>query len=401
MNRFYLCLERGTLQKSVYPLESSMTIGRSGKNDVTLLDFDVSHSHAKISFQAGNWIIEDLGSSTGIILDGERIDKRALKSGDAFQIGGFTLSFMEEGAFDKTEQLSETMQVFAALVKYQSPFVNPSLTNPGFMRLQGALMSNPIFRFLGKKELRGLEDISNLHLFGPDQLIFQEGDTGRSIYLIVDGEVKVFTKDHSGEEFQLATLKSNQFFGEMALLTGKPRSSSVATLGETLLGEISYNNMKRLIISYPEIKEVLLEYFRERAEDSRKKRAEANIEDRRVQPRLHERLMVTFTVCPSVKFNQSQEMIDHTYKATTSDISGSGAKLDVLGPFLRSFRSGFELDLEIELPAPWGEILTEGKIRHVTLAGSTAQLGIEFIEISDEDMKKLHHFLYGQTDTIE
>lgn len=401
MNRFYLCLKRGTLQKSVYPLEGSITIGRSGENDITLVDSDVSRSHARISFQTDSWTIEDLGSSTGIILGGKRIDKRELKSGDAFQIGGITLSLMEEGAFDKTEQLSETMQVFAALIKYQSPFVNHNRTNPGFMRLQGALISNPIFRSLGKKELRGLEDMSNLHLFSPNQLIFEEGDPGRSIYLILDGGVRVFTKDHSGEEFQLATLKTNQFFGEMAMLSGEPRSSSVATLGESLLSEISYNNMRRLIRRYPQIKEVLLEYFRERAEDSRKKRAEANIEDRRAQPRLQERLMTIFTVCPTYKFNQPQEMVDHTYKATTSDISGSGAKLEVLGPALRSFRSGFELDLEIELPAPWGEIFTEGKIRHVTLAGSTAQLGIEFIEISDEDMKKLQHFLYGETDTFE
>ena len=43
MNRFYLGLKRGTLQKSVYPLEGSVTIGRSGENDITLVDFDVSH----------------------------------------------------------------------------------------------------------------------------------------------------------------------------------------------------------------------------------------------------------------------------------------------------------------------------------------------------------------------
>jgi hypothetical protein len=68
---------------------------------------------------------------------------------------------------------------------------------------------------------------------------------------------------------------------------------------------------------------------------------------------------------------------------------------------LRSFRSGFELELKIELPAPWGEISTLGIVRHATVTGSTAQLGIEFIEVSDEDTKKLHHFIYGQTDTIE
>ena len=125
MNRFYLGLKRGTLQKSVYPLEGSMTIGRSGENDITLLDFDVSRSHARISFQAGAWIIEDLGSSNGIMLGEKRIDKRALKSGDAFQLGGITLTFMEERISEETEQLSETMQVFAALIKYQSPLIDP------------------------------------------------------------------------------------------------------------------------------------------------------------------------------------------------------------------------------------------------------------------------------------
>ena len=395
MNRFYLCLKRGTLQQSVYPLEGSMTIGRSGENDITLVDFDVSRSHARISFQGGTWIIEDLGSSNGIIFNGERIDKRALKSGDTFQLGKITLSFMEEDAADKSEQLSETMELFTALIKYQSPFIDPNRSNPSFMRLQGALISNPMFRSLGKKELRGLEDISNLHLFSSNQLIFQEGDLGRSIYLILDGEVKVFTKDHNGEEFQLATLTANQFFGEMALLSGEPRSSSVATLGKTLLGEISYNNMRRLMMRYPQIKEVLLQYFRERAEDSKKKRAEANIEDRRGQPRVHDRLVVQFTVWP--KDTLPEEMINHTYKATSEDISTSGTKLAVIGPAMDAFSIGCELQLEFDLPEPWGKVSTPGKILHVKQAGHAAQLGIEFFKTPTANMEKLRHFLYGET----
>lgn len=399
MNRFYLCLKRGTLQKSIYPLEGSITIGRGGDNDITLVDFDVSRSHARVSYQAGTWVIEDLGSSNGIIFAGKRVDKRAMKSGDTFHFGGITLTFLGEGDSDKSEQFSGTMRLFAALIKYQSPLIDPNRNNPAFMRLQGALVSNPIFRSLGKKELRGLEDIANLHLFSPDQVIFQEGDPGRSIYLILDGGVKVYTKDHAGEEFQLATLTANQFFGEMALLSGEPRSSSVATLGKTLLGEIGYNNMRRLMMRYPQIKEVLLQYFRERAEDSKKKRAEANIEDRRIKPRLHERLMVKFTVLPTDTL--PAEMINHTYKATSEDISPSGAKLVVMGPAMDSFGPGCELQLEIELPAPWGKVSTPGKIRHVDQTGHAAQLGIEFLKTPAANMKKLQHFLYGQTHTIE
>ena len=395
MNRFYLCLKRGTLQKSVYPLEGSVTIGRSGENDITLVDFDVSRSHARISFQGGTWIIEDLGSSNGIIFDGKRIDKRALKSGDIFQICESKLSFMDESASDQSKQLSETIQVFSSLINYQSPFIDPSRTNPSFMRLQGALLATPIFRSLGKQELRGLEDIANLHFFSADQLVFQEGDPGRSVYIILDGRVQVFTKDREGKEFPLAILKSNQFFGEMALLSGKPRSSSVTTAKESLLAEFSYKNMQRIMMRYPQIKEVLVQYFRERKEDSKKKRAEANIQERRKEPRFKERLLVSFGVWPLE--NLPEEMINHIYKATSEDISISGIMLVAMGPAMEAFHAGCRLQLDIHLPSRFGRVETQGLVRHVVHEKNALKLGVDFMDTPAEDKEKLQKFLYGQT----
>ena len=171
MKRIYLGLTRESYQNSVYPLEGSVTIGRGYENDITLIDWEVSRSHARIIFQRGSWVIEDLGSANGIIFMGERVVKRALRSGDVFQIGGATLRFLEENALADAERLSETLQVFAALINYQSPLVDPNLTNPELMRLQRALLSNPIFRFLGKRELRELEDITNLHLYSAGQFM--------------------------------------------------------------------------------------------------------------------------------------------------------------------------------------------------------------------------------------
>ena len=399
MKRFYLCQENGELQKSIYPLEGSMTIGRSGENDIALADWEVSRSHARMSLQNSTWVIEDLGSANGIIFSGKRVIQKVLKSGDSFQVGGVTLHFMEEHALENSGQLTEAMKVFEAMIKYQSPLIKPNRTNPGFMRLHGALLSTPIFNSLGKKELRGLEDIANLHLFSANQEILSEGDPGRSIYIILDGRAKVFTKDNDGNEFELATLVPNQFFGEMALLTGKPRSGSVVTLEESLLAEINYNNMRRLMFRYPQIKEVLLEYFRERVADSEKKRIEASMEERRSEARLKERLMVTFTVWPEETLPEA--MINHTYKAISSDISPSGTLLVVMGPALDALRSGCKLQLKIELPAPWGKISAPATIRHVDHGKHNAQLGVDFSNPSAENKKKLQEFLYGQTHIIE
>ncbi|MEE9120897.1 MAG: cyclic nucleotide-binding domain-containing protein [Syntrophobacteria bacterium] len=399
MKRFYLALKREKLQKSIYPLEGSVSIGRSPENDITLVDYNVSRTHARVSFQKGFWIIEDLGSANGIISAGERLVSKTLNRGDSFQIGESILTFMEEGVADNTEQLSETMQVFSSLINYQSPFVDPNRTNPSFMRLQGALLSTPIFRSLGKQELRGLEDIANLHFFGAGQLVFQEGDPGRSVYIILDGRVRVFTKDHKGKEFPLATLESNQFFGEMALLSGKPRSSSVATAKESLLAEFSYKNMKRIMMRYPQIKEVLVQYFREREEDSKKKRVEANIQERREEPRFKERLLVSFGVWPLESL--PEEMINHTYKATSADISISGIMLAAMGPVMEAFHVGCRLQLEIQLPTRFGRVETQGLVRHVIREKNTVKLGVDFVDTPAEDKKKLQKFLYGQTHTLE
>ena len=399
MKRFYLGLKRDTLQKSIYPLEGSVSIGRNPENDIALADYNVSRTHARVSFQKGSWIIEDLGSANGIIFSGERLVSKTLKAGDVFLIGASTFTFMQEGASDQAEQLSETMQMFSSLINYQSPFVDPNRTNPGSMRLQGALLSTPIFRSLGKKELRGLEDIANLHYFSALQLILREGDPGRSIYIILDGRVKVFTKDREGKEFLLATLEPYQFFGEMALLTGKPRAGSIATLEETLLGEISYNNMNRLMMRYPQIKGVLLKYYNERLEDSRKKREKANIAERRQQPRLKEMLLVNFGVWPTESL--PEEMINHSYKATSSDISLAGMKLVAMGPAMEAFREGCRLQLEIQLPNHHGRFETQGLVRHVTREKNRVKLGVVFVDTSTADKEKLQRFLYGQTQTIE
>ena len=111
MKKFYLGLNREGLQKSVYPLMGSITIGRSLENDVILVDWQVSRSHARISFQQNTWVIEDLGSANGILFADERVTKKKLKSGDTFQIGLATLSFVEEDALESSELMSQTMEV--------------------------------------------------------------------------------------------------------------------------------------------------------------------------------------------------------------------------------------------------------------------------------------------------
>lgn len=394
MKRFYLAVEVRLFQKSIYPLEGSAIIGRSSRSDIAVADLTVSSSHARVSYQKGNWVIEDLGSTNGLIYAGERISKKILQLGDTFQIGESTLHFMEKDVLEDAHHLSNTIRAFTEFLKHPSPLLESCTTELGFTTLKDTLLSTQIFNSVEDAEFSKLEAAANLHLLGADQLIIREGDYGRSTYIILDGRVRVFTKDSEGKEIQLATLGANQFFGEMALLTGKPRSSSVATAEESLLSEISYSKMRSLMMQYPQAKDLMQAYFKKRQEDSRKKLAKAGVQDRRRHPRLNERLPMRFTVWPNDTL--PDEMTSHTYKGTCSNISLDGTHLVVMGPATEAFSPGCKLWLRVELPSPWGKFFTMGVIRRVIPGKYTVQLGIEFFGSSTYEKKKLKGLIYGE-----
>ena len=75
-------------------------------------------------------------------------------------------------------------------------------------------------------ERKKLADAALLQGFNAGEMIIREGEPGRSIYVVLSGWVKVFGRDHQGNEFELAILEKSQSFGDMSFLTGKPRPAS-------------------------------------------------------------------------------------------------------------------------------------------------------------------------------
>lgn len=92
------------------------------------------------------------------------------------------------------------------------------------------LADSPLFRVLGQ---RGIESAARAGLsrrYRAGQVIIHQGDPGESLYVVLDGLVKVvFTTEH-GDEIVLNMLRRGDAFGEMALLDGSPRSASVMTV---------------------------------------------------------------------------------------------------------------------------------------------------------------------------
>ena len=94
------------------------------------------------------------------------------------------------------------------------------------------------------------------HVFAPGELVIRAGDPGSSMFVLHHGRVRVQVNDN-GRPRTVATLNEGDFFGEMALFTGEPRTANVLALEETEVLEIGHAAMKRVFDTNPDLVESL------------------------------------------------------------------------------------------------------------------------------------------------
>ncbi len=88
----------------------------------------------------------------------------------------------------------------------------------------------PLFSDLNKKELKAIERIMHHRTYNPDEIVFNEGDPGVGMYIIVTGHINIsLGKDGK----LLAVLSNGEFFGEIALLSETPRTATATSAVET------------------------------------------------------------------------------------------------------------------------------------------------------------------------
>jgi pSer/pThr/pTyr-binding forkhead associated (FHA) protein len=263
MANCYLSFQIGFEKKTVYRLQGPTTIGRGSDNTITVPVPSVSRNHAKVTLKGDTWVVEDLKSANGIVIDGKLVDKFTLKSNDTFKLGEVEFSFMEREISESEDQLKDTIQILSPVegLDVLGEKEEPELS---FERIRDAVAAIPFFKPLNEVELRELADAAELHGFSAGEIVIKEGDPARSMYVILNGRVRVFTRDYKGDEEEFAILEAGQFFGEMSFLTGKSRSAYVSALDISMLMELSFTSMRKLIRANLKVKEVLLDYYRDR-----------------------------------------------------------------------------------------------------------------------------------------
>ena len=125
------------------------------------------------------------------------------------------------------------------------------------MDAREALAKSQIFAALEQGSLDALARAATVRRFTPGELVVREGDDAVAFYVICQGQLEVVKELGQKEERVLATVGAGDFFGEMALLDGFPRATSVRAASDSeclvlmrwdFLGEVRANIQVALAI---------------------------------------------------------------------------------------------------------------------------------------------------------
>ena len=133
------------------------------------------------------------------------------------------------------------------------------------------LRSIPLFSDLSDDDIDVITEMSVEKTVPRATVILSEGDIGDSLYVIIDGRVKVFIGDENGREIILKILGPGDFFGEMSLIDKEPRSASVAALEATTLKILSQQAFQHCLIRAPRIATTVMQALAKRLRDADKK----------------------------------------------------------------------------------------------------------------------------------
>ena len=133
--------------------------------------------------------------------------------------------------------------------------VKASEFNPYNESIKNKVLLNkiPIFMSLKENEIQELANNCKRVNFKSDDFIINQGDPGNSLFIIADGVVGVHINNKSKEMILVAKLGVGDFFGEMSLMTGEPRSANIIAESPTVTLVVEKDIIKKIFNNNPEV----------------------------------------------------------------------------------------------------------------------------------------------------
>ena len=132
----------------------------------------------------------------------------------------------------------------------------------------GAALGTPLFRGMSRAEIVAVIRGLNLLSFGPGAILVTEGEPGESLFILTTGLCRAYVRNADGKNVEVRQLKEGDFFGEISVLSGRPRTATVTTATPCELLELPRASLVPIIKTHPNVKKVLEEFFVKRADSS-------------------------------------------------------------------------------------------------------------------------------------
>jgi len=136
--------------------------------------------------------------------------------------------------------------------------------------LARVLSITPIFEGVPEEARMALANRFHLRTFEKGMTIIKEGDAGDIFYLVRSGTVDLTTSsmEKTGDQIALGTMGEGDFFGEIALLTDKPRTATVTASEKTEVMELTRTDFNEISARFPSVRRIAKAYQKQRVQDT-------------------------------------------------------------------------------------------------------------------------------------
>lgn len=195
----------------------------------------------------------------------------------------------------------------------------------------------PIFSDLDHDIINEISQLLHYRLFPKKTQIVVEGDPSHSMYFILEGRVKVYLDDETGKEIVVNIHEKGQFFGELGLIEGIPRTASVMTLEDTRLGILNEQDFQKAMAAYPQFSMKMMHNLVTRLREATETIRKLGLMD------VYRRIVVTF-------LNMAEERDGEWIikeKLTQQNIANRvGASREMVARILKDLRTGQYISMD-------------------------------------------------------
>src|ERR671932_1223119 len=132
------------------------------------------------------------------------------------------------------------------------------------MRVTDLLRTMGIFETLASEELETIAQLLRERRLREGELLCRQGEPGDALFIVTGGRIRLSTVDPGGNEKVLTYFTDGQFFGEMALLTGAPRSATATAETDSQVLVLAKHDFDQLLATHSQIMREMLKVVSQR-----------------------------------------------------------------------------------------------------------------------------------------